>query len=598
VMRFFSQVSIALAVCGSLWLAPGEAVAQRCEIPREARGVWRCERGFVIGPENVIIRLPIAETDPEALYNAGVEAAQREDWRVAIAYFTAAHQRAHLVPRYMYNLGLAHARAGNKAAAIAWLVTYLIAEPEAPNRASIWQQIATLEAAAQEDVERIYAGAGSAVELLPATLIESGFPQGVRSRTYSLMAYGAARARDIVRADQLRTLSERSALTPASMEYHELTDAAINGALEDNDLAYLADAEQRGSLPGYRQRYRPGGIEERLRRGLINQDLCRSAFLPSTNDYQRSLCPEPLFQSGVDPEDVPIYRAAQSGSRERLRASLAGMSEHFRWGRAALAVNGQGQEAIRFIDRTRGERLMGSARIGEAWRVADVLLRTGPASEAEPFVRALERYAREDRGSGWSAAVARAMSRAEQGDTRRAIEGAEIFLSRKLVAGADVFVLSEAHTPAAQWSAQRYDARVMVAEFLIDRGRHEQALEVMQALDSLRQGRVALYGRVRASDPAYAVFEAAVLGRATNGTPAPATDRMRLTEDAIIVATTLPGIAHDASWWFEATGRGIVFASQDPSIRAQYLATGAQGLQRGLLRVRAMWSRTGGTWGQ
>jgi len=66
----------------TILLFASPAFAQRCDIPREARDIWRCENGFVIGPENVIIRLPIPETDPEALYNAGVEAAQREDWRV------------------------------------------------------------------------------------------------------------------------------------------------------------------------------------------------------------------------------------------------------------------------------------------------------------------------------------------------------------------------------------------------------------------------------------------------------------------------------------------------------------------------------------
>src|SRR4051794_13442673 len=98
---------------------------QSCDIPREAHDIWHCDHGFVIGPENVIIRLPIPETDPEALYQAGLEAANRQDWRVAIAYLTAAHQRAPLVSTYMYNLGLAHARAGHEVAAIAWLIAYL-----------------------------------------------------------------------------------------------------------------------------------------------------------------------------------------------------------------------------------------------------------------------------------------------------------------------------------------------------------------------------------------------------------------------------------------------------------------------------------------
>src|SRR5262245_52637988 len=81
-------------------LLTSPAAAQRCDIPREARDVWHCDHGFITGPGNTIVRFPISEADPEALYNAGYAAAQREDWRVAIAYFSAANQRAHLAPRY------------------------------------------------------------------------------------------------------------------------------------------------------------------------------------------------------------------------------------------------------------------------------------------------------------------------------------------------------------------------------------------------------------------------------------------------------------------------------------------------------------------
>jgi hypothetical protein len=582
VMRFLSVLINVVA----LLIATDAAAQQRCEIPREARDIWRCENGFVIGPENVIIRLPIPETNPEALYNAGIEAAQSEDWRVAIAYFTAAQQRAHLVPRYMYNLGLAHARAGHEVAAISWLITYLIAEPETPHRAAIWEQITTLEASAQEDVQRIYAGAEAAVELLPATLVESFSNQGARSGTYLSMAFSAAEARDLVRANEFRRLGMQSALTPMTFESSELTRPAAIGALGDNDLAY---AEQSGTPLINEAEVRTA----RLRRGLINQDLCGSGFglMSSNGAWRHALCPEPVFPDAIDDDIAPIYRAAQSGSRERLRQVLSGMESHYRWGRAALTINGRGREALQLIERNREA----STRRFEASAIANILLYTGPALEAEPFVLALERY---DRERGWSAVGARARSFAARGDHARAIDMLEIFLTRKMSAGSDFWGLTEAHSPVALWMRWRHDARVVIAEFLIDRGRRDEGLEVMQSLDPLRQRLVAIYAQERGPDAAYAAVEAAALARSTNGAAPPPAERRRLIEDAVVVATMLPGIAYDPAWWFAANGEGRVFGSDEARQRARLLAVGAASLQRGILRAQAMYRRAGGAWGQ
>jgi len=208
---FAAIIAVAVTVFGS------PAYAQRCDIPREARDIWRCENGFVIGPENVIIRLPIPETDPEALYNAGIEAAQREDWRIAIAYFTAAQQRAHLVPRYMYNLGLAHARAGNDVAAIAWFSAYLVTEPNTSNRAAIWDQIATLEARTNQEMEALWTGAVQAADTLPTIALLPGSPDSARSGAYFTLAVAAGRSLNWDRANDFiqREFDLRSA-TPGA----------------------------------------------------------------------------------------------------------------------------------------------------------------------------------------------------------------------------------------------------------------------------------------------------------------------------------------------------------------------------------------------
>jgi hypothetical protein len=179
------------------FLTASPAQAQRCDIPREARDIWRCDDGFVVGAENVIIRLPIPETDPETLFNAGLEAAQREDWRVAIAYFTAAHQRAHLVPRYIYNLGLAHARAGHDLPAMAWLVAYLTAEPNAPNRAAVWAEIDQIETRVRANIDAFWALGVQAADSLPN---EGSYTANPRWEAYGNLALAAVQTSDLDRA--------------------------------------------------------------------------------------------------------------------------------------------------------------------------------------------------------------------------------------------------------------------------------------------------------------------------------------------------------------------------------------------------------------
>jgi tetratricopeptide (TPR) repeat protein len=111
-----------------------------------------------------------------------LEAAKRQDWKSAIGYFTAAQERAHLAPTIMFNLGLAHAKAGNELLADVWLRAYLAAMPDAPNAAAVKAEIGRLEAVVEAKVRRLFEQAVAAAEQLPVERATSGRP----SRTEAL----------------------------------------------------------------------------------------------------------------------------------------------------------------------------------------------------------------------------------------------------------------------------------------------------------------------------------------------------------------------------------------------------------------------------
>jgi hypothetical protein len=588
-MRSFIQVALALALAYSIWLAPADAAAQRCDIPREARGVWRCENGFVIGPENVIIRLPIPETDPEALYNAGIEAAQREDWRVAIAYFTAAHQRAHLVPRYMYNLGLAHARAGNDVSAVAWFAAYLTAEPNAANRAAVLAQIRSSEGAARAKIDRLWQGVLEAAPRVPVLAPRNEYSdhwwEG-RGGAYAAGALAAARAGDWTRASQLLDL----ALRPE----HGSAAPWIRSTF-DRDLRVDVHGGSAGIAVAFIDGEEPN---EAARQGI--EDAAIAAVRQSYSYYPGNFSWAWPSYWGATPPLAALRSGVSPGSDET----------------AALISSGRGRVALERIPPVPNPRpipdpeegFMGNMRAERAMWIGEMALLLDDAQTARAAHQASARFARlsaetyEDDSDWyfWTPARLNALLMAEDGRTAAAITHLQVFIS------SHGYNFARHHdspfntySPDHRWSEMRHYAAGNVANYLASRGRVEEALAVAQQLDSARQimfldqlqTRVR-EGRSRFDANALAARRAAAESAAAGGSELTAQQRARTT-DMVLVARNVTGAAYDLDWWLSHTG-----ALQNASEQVEAFANAAEDLSRGLRRVRVGYARAGGAWDQ
>lgn len=95
---------------------------------------------------------------PEAqqAFDRGLAAAKQQEWGLAARYFTEAQTAAPEASPVLYNLGLAHAKAGHELAAIAWLHAYLAADPQLTNAAAIHAEIERLKSSARGKMTNIF----------------------------------------------------------------------------------------------------------------------------------------------------------------------------------------------------------------------------------------------------------------------------------------------------------------------------------------------------------------------------------------------------------------------------------------------------------
>lgn len=89
-------------------------------------------------------------------YLKGMNAAQQQDWALAIGYFTEAQKADPEAPEIWFNLGLAESKLpGYELRAVALFKAYLLADPGAPKAAAIRKQIAILEAKFESKIGKI-----------------------------------------------------------------------------------------------------------------------------------------------------------------------------------------------------------------------------------------------------------------------------------------------------------------------------------------------------------------------------------------------------------------------------------------------------------
>jgi hypothetical protein len=535
---------------GCLWAAAASAQTTRCDIPREVRDIWHCDHGFVIGPENVIIRLPIPETDAEALYQAGLEAARREEWRVAIAYFTAAHQRAHLVPRYMYNLGLAHARAGNHVPAIAWFVAYLIADPNAANRADIWREITAQEAQSRVQTDLLWSRAETAAAAIPDEPAVSDFPPNPRHRREAFLS--------------LRQMASEVGNAERTRRFFTLAQNVIPQS--PLDASWSVAHPSQTLIGGYG----------------------RSAWTgPSTVSTLRALARR-------WPDDWVTRHAQELAARPTSDDSP----------QLGLVFSDRGAEALQRLDSIPSFAVIDSETLaaitGEAFLVrgdrqnAAVALR-----RATEFARACEGYHSPIlRGSGNDAAHLQALIEADSGNVEGAVARLSAYYARQISSANWLrpaclrYELPELSSPQERWSEARFFAAQRIAAFLLLRERFDEARRVAASLDSMRQ-EVFLEAYldsipVAQNGAALRAELEAVAVRAGGAQPS-SPDQRGPIESAVAHARLVHGA--NLQWWLARIG-----AEPDPRRQVQMFGRAANTLESEILRTRSLYEHTGQVW--
>lgn len=109
---------------------------------------------------------PALPPEAQQAFDRGLMAVQLQEWGLAIRYFSDAQKTAPHASTVLFNLGLAHARAGHELPAIAWLHAYLDATPQAPNAEAIRAEIERLKTVLRGKMNAIFQTAIDAVQQL------------------------------------------------------------------------------------------------------------------------------------------------------------------------------------------------------------------------------------------------------------------------------------------------------------------------------------------------------------------------------------------------------------------------------------------------
>lgn len=118
-------------------------------------------------PAHLSATAPLPAAAQEAL-DRGIAAASSYDYQLAIRHFNEARELAPGVAIVYLNLGVAESLLpGRYLRAVAWFGAYLTAYPDAPNAASVAEEIAILERANRADIARLIAGVKDAIDQLP-----------------------------------------------------------------------------------------------------------------------------------------------------------------------------------------------------------------------------------------------------------------------------------------------------------------------------------------------------------------------------------------------------------------------------------------------
>ncbi len=110
----------------------------------------------IVLPSDIYAQTPTQKQMADNAMARGVAMAQRKQWPLAIKYFKAAFQATPTDPRVLFNLGLAHDRAGGRSlVAAAWYRAFLIAAPASGNSAKVQKRVVDLEIETESQIARM-----------------------------------------------------------------------------------------------------------------------------------------------------------------------------------------------------------------------------------------------------------------------------------------------------------------------------------------------------------------------------------------------------------------------------------------------------------
>jgi hypothetical protein len=109
----------------------------------------------------------ILPKEAQQAMNAGLDAAKKQDWNLAIKHFKEAQGKAPLEPALIFNLALAYDKAGGREfPSLIWYKAYLVLRPGAANAGKVRQRMAELEVKIKADINKFIAKAKEAILLL------------------------------------------------------------------------------------------------------------------------------------------------------------------------------------------------------------------------------------------------------------------------------------------------------------------------------------------------------------------------------------------------------------------------------------------------
>jgi len=187
---------------------------------------------------NVFALAQEVSKETEQAMNAGLDAAKREDWDLAVKQFSEAQKIAPTSPQILFNLALAYDKAGDKElVALALYEAYMIAAPEAVNSQTIKARIEELDTQIKTNIRSLILSAQKAAAAIPDdvfTYSSAGVSQEVKL-PYLKNVYQSI-------ADAQSDLGDFPGARATLAKVRDLQDAiqSLPGSHDATDYNYLA----------------------------------------------------------------------------------------------------------------------------------------------------------------------------------------------------------------------------------------------------------------------------------------------------------------------------------------------------------------------